>query len=60
MTPSDSAYAVTGGITFGFGGGEIIEEAEVRDGRGHMVVMLYAEGNCTVCSSSATTPSGSG
>jgi tricarballylate dehydrogenase len=45
--PPYYAYAVTGGITFSFGGVEITPDAEVRDGRGHVIPGFYAAGNAT-------------
>jgi tricarballylate dehydrogenase len=45
--PPFYAYAVTGGITFAFGGVEITPDAEVVDDRGHLVSGLYAAGNST-------------
>jgi tricarballylate dehydrogenase len=41
------AYAVTGGITFAFGGVEANDEAEVLDTRGRVIPGFYAAGNCT-------------
>jgi tricarballylate dehydrogenase len=50
-TPLDDppyyAYPVTGGITFGFGGVAITPDAEVVDGRGHVIPGFYAAGNAT-------------
>ncbi|WP_343125783.1 FAD-binding protein [Salinigranum rubrum] len=45
--PPYSAYAVTGGITFAFGGVEITPGAEVVDTRGRVIPGLYAAGNST-------------
>lgn len=45
--PPYYAYAVTGGITFAFGGIEIDDEASVLDDRGHIIPGFYAAGNCT-------------
>jgi len=45
--PPFRAYPVTGGITFGFGGVAITTDAEVLDGRGHVVPGFYAAGNAT-------------
>ena len=41
------AYEVTGGITFGFGGVDIIPDAEVVNTRGKPIAGFYAAGNCT-------------
>lgn len=46
-TPPYYAYAVTGGITFGFGGVEITPDAEVVDNRGYVMPGFYAVGNAT-------------
>ena len=45
--PPYYAYAVTGGITFAFGGVEVTPSAEVVDDRGRVVPGFYAAGNCT-------------
>ncbi|NHN42816.1 FAD-dependent oxidoreductase [Halorubellus sp. JP-L1] len=45
--PPFYAYAVTGGITFGFGGVEITSSGEVKDSRGHVISGLYGAGNST-------------
>ncbi|MFC7156995.1 FAD-dependent tricarballylate dehydrogenase TcuA [Halomarina halobia] len=45
--PPYYAYAITGGITFTFGGIEITPRAEAVDGRGRVVPGLYAAGNST-------------
>jgi len=45
--PPYYAYAVTGGITFGFGGVAITPNAEVKNGRGGVISGLYAAGNST-------------
>lgn len=46
-TPPFYAYAVTGGITFSFGGVEITTDAEVVDTRGATIPGFYAAGNST-------------
>lgn len=45
--PPFYAYAVTGGITFAFGGVETTTNAEVLDSRGQPITGLYAAGNST-------------
>ncbi|MGQ3413842.1 FAD-dependent tricarballylate dehydrogenase TcuA [Natrinema sp. LN54] len=45
--PPYYAYAVTGGITFSFGGVRTNTDAEVVDSRGEMIPGLYAAGNST-------------
>jgi tricarballylate dehydrogenase len=45
--PPYYAYAVTGGITFGFGGVEINTNAEVLDEREEVIPGFYAAGNAT-------------
>jgi tricarballylate dehydrogenase len=45
--PPYYAYAVTGGITFGFGGIEIDTSAAVLDSRGRSIPGFFAAGNCT-------------
>lgn len=46
-TPPYYAYAVTGGITFSFGGVKINTSAEVIDTRGETIPGFYAAGNST-------------
>lgn len=46
-TPPYYAYAVTGGITFTFGGVDQSPDAEVLDTTGHPIDGLYAAGNST-------------
>jgi tricarballylate dehydrogenase len=45
--PPFYAYAVTGGITFGFGGVEITTDAAVIDDRGEPIPGFFAAGNAT-------------
>ncbi len=45
--PPYYAYAVTGGITFGFGGIEIDTSAAVLDSRERPIPGFFAAGNCT-------------
>jgi tricarballylate dehydrogenase len=45
--PPYYAYAVTGGITFAFGGVDVDPEAAVLDSRGYSIPGFYAAGNCT-------------